>query len=192
MKKNFLLLLLSAFLFSGCFSLSFLNPFSDSEDEKQERVEIEIPDDAPLWLEGPESKGTIYAIGVTKNIRKDQLHIFKQKALINASQNLSRKIYAKTVNIYREYLEEVPSEIFDKDIEKEAQQVALRSLELAKVKGFWASSEKELYTLIKIDMRDLAEQIQLGSKNVFKVDKNLYEKILSNRAKEDIIEKLED
>lgn len=191
MKKSFILSFLIISLFSGCFSFSSLNPFSDSKDDEN-RVEIEIPDEAPIWLKEQKEKNNIVALGATKNIKPNQLKLSKQKALINAGHNLSRKVYIKSLKILKNYLKKVPSKVFEKDIKKEAEQIALKSLDKAKIKGFWQSNENQLFTLIKIDTSILAKDIQLSSKRLFKVDFNLYENILSDRAKAQMIQELEE
>jgi len=194
MKKNFLLLLFSIFLFSGCFSFSSLNPFSDSDRKKetQNKTQIVVPDEAPQWLKDEKEENAIFAIGITKDTNIDNLKFFKQRALINAGNNLSRKIFIKTVLIYQNYLKKASeNEVFENDIRDNAKEVALQSLKLSKIKGFWENSSKKLFVRIKVDTKIVAEQIQQNSKKLFKVDQKLYENILSNRAKEDLIKELE-
>ncbi len=194
MKKNLLLLILTVFLFSGCFSFSSLNPFSDSEEKEDlNKTAIEIPEEAPQWLKDEKEKDALFAIGVTKNVNIDNIKFYQQKALINAGHNLTRKIFIKTVLIYKAYLEKAPeNKVFENDIKEAAKQVALKSLDLAKVKGFWENSNKKLFARIKVDTKIVAEQIQLNSKKLFKVDVKLYESILSNRAEAELIKKLEE
>ncbi|WP_320035804.1 hypothetical protein [Halarcobacter sp.] len=191
MKKSFILSVLIISLFGGCFSFSSLNPFSDSKDDEN-RVKIEIPDEAPIWLKEQKEKNNIVALGATKNVNQEQPKLSKQKALISAGHNLSRKVYIKTMKILKNYLEKVPSKVFEKDLRKEAEQIALKSLDKAKIIGFWENNKKQLFTLIKLDTSTLAEDIQLSSKKLFNVDYHLYENILSNRAKAQIMRQLEE
>ncbi|QKF80740.1 hypothetical protein [Halarcobacter ebronensis] len=183
-------LFLSIFLlqFSGCFSS--INPFSDSTENGLKQ--IEIPDDAPLWLEEPNKDGTIYAMGISKILKNEDEKILKRKALIIAGNNLSRKIYVKTLAIYKEYLEKTKeSSIFENDLKKAAKQVAISSMKASKIDGFWKDSEN-LYTQIRVDYSKVASELQYESKQLFKVDVNLYENILSNRAYEELLKVLED
>lgn len=191
MKKNFIFLILVISFFSGCFSLSSLNPFSDSKDEEEN--EIIIPDNAPLWLKKEEYNKTFFAIGVSTKIKPSNLKFYKQKALINAGNNLSRKIYIKTINIFKKYLEKTSNDkIFENDIKKHAKEVSLKILNITKIKGFWQSPQNELFTLIEVPTVEIAEEIQLESKKLFKVNYTLYENILSNRAKEILIQELKE
>ena len=170
MKKNILLLIAALFLFSGCFSLSSLNPFSDTKESENKKV-IEIPDNAPSWLQEDEETGNITALGATKYLQINEEKLNKQKALISAGNNLSRKIYIKTVLIYKEYLEEAPSNnIFEKDIKDSAKNVALNCLKISRIKGFWQSDEKELYTKISVETQTVVKEIQQISKKLFNQD----------------------
>lgn len=192
MKKNILLLIAALFLFSGCFSLSSLNPFSDTKESENKKV-IEIPDNAPSWLQEDEETGNITALGATKYLQINEEKLNKQKALISAGNNLSRKIYIKTVLIYKEYLEEAPSNnIFEKDIKDSAKNVALNCLKISRIKGFWQSDEKELYTKISVETQTVVKEIQQISKKLFNQDSTLEKYMLSEEAKQRITELLEE
>lgn len=198
MKKTlFLPIILSLFL-SGCISvpslpsLSSLNLFSDSKEEGKKK-EIEIPKNAPAWVYGEKLQNHIVAVGVTKDLKKEELHFHKQKALINAGHSLTKKIYVKTVNIYKAYLEKTKEQkVFEKDIKKFAEHISLKSLTKSKIKNNWISSDNNLFIQVGVDSDFVAQQIQNTSKLLFEVDKNLYHSFLSNRAKKDIIKLLEE
>ncbi len=185
----FLSIFLSLF-FTGCFSISSLNPFSSSKEEKKE---IEIPSDAPSWLQKRNIKNHIEALGLTKNIDKKELQFHTKKALIGASHNLTKKIYAKTLYLYKAYLEKLDNpHVFDKDIKKFAEHISLKSLTHSKIINSWISSDNELFIQLGVDSNIVAEQIQQSSKLLFDVDKKLYQNFLSNRSKKDIIKYLEE
>mgnify|MGYP007084935498 CR=1 FL=1 len=196
MKKTLFLSIIFTLVFSGCFSVSSLNPFStETEKEIIKKKEIEIPEDAPLWLVERRINNTISAIGYSKTkkeLDKKELEFQKQKALITASQNLAKKIYLKTINLYKNYMEKLENpNVFDKDIKKFAEHISLKSLTHSKIINTWISSNDELYIQIAVDSSKVAEQIQYSSKLLFNVDKTLYQNFLSNRAKIDIIKELE-
>jgi hypothetical protein len=201
MKKTIFLSIALSFFFSACFSMpSFsmpsLNPFS--KDEKSvEKKEIEIPSNAPLWLKQNKVNNQLSSIGVglsnKAKLEEKDLTFLKQKALINAGQNLSKKIYFKTIKIYRDYLEKLDNpNIFDKDIKKLSENVALQSLKQTKILKQWSSNKNKLYVQIAVISTIVASEIQNNSKKLFKVDKTLYTEFLSNRAKEDIIKESKD
>ena len=194
MKKTLFLSIIFTLIFSGCFSFSSLNPFS-TEKEIVQKKEIEIPEDSPLWLVERRINNTISAIGYSKTkkeLDKKELEFQKQKALITASQNLAKKIYLKTINLYKNYMEKLENpNVFDKDIKKFAEHISLKSLTHSKIINTWISSNDELYIQIAVDSSKVAEQIQYSSKLLFNVDKTLYQNFLSNRAKIDIIKELE-
>lgn len=195
MKKTLILSIILSIIFSGCFSFSSLNPFSEEKEEPAQIKEIEIPDDAPLWLVEKKVKNNVSAIGLSKTkkkLDKSELEFQKQKALISASQNLTKKIYFKTIKLFKNYIEKLDNpNIFDKDIKKFAEHISLKSLTYSKIENTWISSENELYVQIAVDSLKVAEQIQHASKLLFDVNKTLYQNFLSNRAKKDIIKELE-
>ena len=195
MKKTLLLSIILSFVFGGCFSFQSLNPFSSKEEEKKEVVkkEIETPDNAPLWLEQRYIKNHISAIGATQNIEEEELSFYKKRALLAAGNNLLKKIYIKTVNIYKEYSKtQKGTKVFDKDIKGISEHISLKALASSKIKHTWQSEDDELFVQIAIDTNYVAQEIQNYSKKLFKSNQALYKNILSNRAKQKIIEKLEE
>jgi hypothetical protein len=191
MKKNILFILVSTFLLTGCFSVSSLNPFSDSK-KKVEIEEIEIPSNAPAWLIDNKIKNNITAIGFVKDVKEENLDFYKQKALIGASNNLLKRIYSKTGRLYKAYTEKLDNpKVFDKDIKKFTEHISLKSLTYSKVINTWISEDKELYVQLAVDSNTVATQIQNTSKLLFDVNKMLYQYFLSNRANKEIIQYLE-
>lgn len=197
MKKTLLLSTLLLTFFTGCFSFQSINPFS-KEKEKLEKKEIVIPSNAPAWLHENKVKNHISSIGlsVTKDekgsLDKEEFVFHRQKALISASQNLTKKIYLKTLTLYKNYLEKLDSpNIYDKDIKKFAEHIALKSLTHSDISNHWLSNENKLFVQITVDSEIVATQIQNSSKLLFDVNKSLYSHFLSNRAKKDIIKELE-
>jgi len=191
MKKNIFFILISTFLLTGCFSLSSINPFSDSK-KKIEKEEIEIPSNAPAWLIDTKIKNNITSIGFVKDVKEENLDFYKQKALIVASNNLLKRIYSKTGKLYKAYTEKLDNpKVFDKDIKKFAEHISLKSLTYSKVVNTWISEDKELYLQLAVDSNNVATQVQNTSKLLFDVDKMLYQYFLSNRANKEIIKYLE-
>lgn len=186
MKKTLLLSTILIFIFSGCFSLQSQNPLS------YDKKKIMTPNNAPLWLEKRYIKNHISAIGATKNIDKEEFNFYKKRALLSAGNNLLKKVYIKTVNIYKEYVKEQKDiRVFDKDIKKVSEHIALKALNASKVKHTWQSEDKELFVQLAVDTNFIAEQIQLNSKQLFEKNIALYQNFLSNRAKTSIMKKLE-
>ena len=196
MKKTLLLSIILTFVFGGCFSLQSLNPFSSDEKEEKKEVvkkEIEAPDDAPLWLEQRYVKNHISAIGATQNVDKEELSFYKKRALLAAGNNLLKKIYVKTVSIYKEYAQTQEGiKVFDKDIKGISEHISLKALASSKIKHTWQSEDEELFVQIVIDTNYVAQEIQNYSKKLFESNQELYQNLLSNRAKQEIIEKLEE
>ena len=105
---------------------------------------------------------------------------------------MTKKIYIKTITLYRNYLEKLDNpNIFDKDIKKFAEHIALKSLTHSKIVNNWLSDENKLFVQIAVDSEIVASQIQNSSKLIFDVNNSLYIEFLSNRAKKDIIKELE-
>ena len=193
MKKTLLLSAILVFLFNGCFfsTIEKINPFSKTTSKTKK--EIQIPDNAPTWLLEKKLKNNISAIGVSKIVDKNELEFYKQKALIGASHNLTKKIYVKTVNIYKAYLSMLDDpKVFDKDIKKYAEHVSLKSLKQSKLKNSWIESEKRYFVQIAVESSIIAKEIQNSSKKLFDVNKQLYHGFLSKRAYEDTIKYLEE
>lgn len=180
MKKALFLSILSIFLFSGCFY-----PFSSEVDTPKK--EIELPDDAPSWLVNSKKSGFITQVGATDNIDKKKFDFHKQKALINASHNFTKKLYSRIINLYKEYEEETEDNVaYDKDIKKFSEHISLKALTHARVLNTWVSKDNTLFIQIATDSDIVAEQIQNTSKLLFKVNRSLYQSFLSNRARKDI------
>lgn len=194
MKKTLLLSIILSFVFGGCFSFQSLNPFSSKKEEKEVvKKEIETPSNPPLWLEQRYIKNHISAIGATQNIEKEELSFYKKRALLAAGNNLLKKIYIKTVNIYKEYEQTQKGiKVFDKDIKGISEHISLKALATSKIKQTWQSEDDELFVQIAINTNYVAQEIQNYSKKIFKKNQALYKNILSNRAKQKIIEKLEE
>lgn len=184
MKRTLFLLITFALVFTAC-------SFSKKPQVVQKK-QIEIPTNAPKWVYENTLKNHMVAPGVTKDLNEKELAFQKQKAMINAGHNLTKKIYVKTVNLYKAYLEKLNNpKIFEKDIKKFAEHIALKSLTHSKIKNNWISPENDLFVQVGVDSNIVAEQIQYSSKLLFGADKNLYHNFLSNRAKKDIITYLE-
>lgn len=180
MKRTIFLAVLVSIIFSGCFY-----PFT-SEVTPQKK-EITLPQDGPIWLINPEKSGYVTQIGAVDNVDKKELSFHKQRALINASHNLTKKLYTKILKLYRDYEEETNDALtYDKDVKKFAEHISLKSLTHSKVINTWLSSDNKLFVQIAVPSDTVTEQIQGSSKLLFKVNKNLYRKFLSNRAKKDI------
>ena len=189
MVKSFFLSLILIFIFTGCFSLSSINPFEDSvKSSSQEN--IELPQNAPVWLK-TKDKNTIFAIGIAK-IKEETLSDFdKKRALIVAGNNLSRKIYSKSYNFLKDYENRLTNpKTFDNDVKRVSEQIALKSLQKSKIKNFW-QYENRVFVKIYIDSYFVAKLIQDGSKELYDVNSMLYKNILSNRAKVEIKKFLE-
>ena len=193
--RTLLLTIFLSLFFSACFSFQSVNPFS-SEEKVLEKKEIEIPDNAPTWLYENKLKNHISSIGlsITKKseLDKKEFTFHRQKALISASQNLTKRIYLKTLTLYRNYLEKLDNpKVYDKDIKRFAEHITLKSLTHSRVTNSWISEDNKLFIQIAVDSDIVAQQIQNTSKLIFEVNKSLYVNFLSNRAKKDIIKELE-
>lgn len=179
MKKTIFLSILVSIFFNGCF-FSFSN-------ETTSKKEIVLPQDSPNWLLNPKKAAYVTQIGATANINKKEFNFHRQKAIINASHNLTKKLYIKTLKLYRDYEEETnDASTYDKDIKKFAEHIALKSLTHSKVINAWVSSDNKLFVQIAVASDTVTEQIQRSSKLLFKVNKSLYRNFLSNRASKDI------
>ncbi len=181
MKKTLFLSIIVSVLFSGCFY-----PFS-SKTVTTPKKEVSLPANSPSWLINPDKKGYITQIGATTEIDKKEFNFHRQKALINASHNLTKKIYINTLKLYRDYEEETNDALtYDKDIKKFAEHISLKSLTHSKIINTWISSDNQLFVQISVPSDIVTEQIQNNSKLLFKINQNLYKNFLSNRAKKDI------
>lgn len=116
---KFLITISLTFLLTGCFSVSSLNPFSNSKEEEKSitekttiNEEIDIPSDAPKWLVNTSLRNNITSIGIAKVVDEEKLDFYKQKALIAASNNLLKKIYFKTGRLYKAYTEKLDNQKF--------------------------------------------------------------------------------
>lgn len=182
-KKSVFLIFVIVLVFTGC----------SQKSATVEKKEVSIPKNAPSWVYEQKLKNHVVAVGVTKNLKKEELQFHKQKALINAGHNLTKKIYIKTINIYKAYLKTLDNpKVFEKDIKKFAEHISLKSLTHSKIKKSWLSENNELFVNIGVDSNIVAEQIQNTSKLLFNVDKKLYHAFLSNRANKDIVKYLEE
>ncbi len=190
-KSNLILLILFVFVFIGCFSSKTLDSSKTNEKTvSKKEPELVYINNEPSWIKNKNIKNHITALGVAKNIDDSVV----KRAFIVAGNNFLKRVYTKTVYIYKEYLKKLDNpNIFDKDIKKVAEHVSLKSFHLAKtkIKDTWLSQNDELFLRLAVATNIVAEQIQEGSKSLFTVDEQLYENFLSNRAKNKIIEVLE-
>lgn len=190
MIKNILLPFLISFLFSACFSLQDTNPFLNNEKKR----EIDIPQNAPLWLKKKKIPNHISAIGAAKNIKEENPTNQKRRALIAAGNNLLKKIYSKSINIYKSHIKENENtKIFDNDIKKYAKQVSLKSLNISRIKHSWRSKNKELFVQIAIANKYIAQEIQYNAKKLFKTKSDIwfYKNFSSSMAESKILKNLE-
>lgn len=192
MIKNLLAIISLTFIFSGCFSLSSLNPFSDDEETVKEVKPTKIPEDAPIWVKEINEKDSISIVAFSYIKDAEVKEFDKKRTLLIASNILSKKIYSKVIKFYKEYEKKLVTPMtFDKDLKNIAKQISLKAVSKSKIKNSWLSKDNRLYVSLAVDSAFLATQIQNESKNIYKVDKILYKNILSNRAKAQIIEYLE-
>lgn len=192
MKKTLFLSIILAFFYSGCFSVPNINPFS-KEEKKVEKKEIQIPKDAPSWVFEAKMPGYITQLGVATNIDKKEFDFHRKKALINASHKLTKKIYVRTLKLYKDYEEEKEkASTYDKDIKKFSEHISLKSLTHSRIKNIWVSKDNQLFIQIAVESDIVTKQIQNTSKLLFDVDQDLYRAFLSNRAQKDINKILEE
>lgn len=186
MKKTLFLSILISLLFSGCFY-----PFTSETNPPKK--EIALPKNAPNWVYEPRIHGFVTQLGVTTNINKKEFNFHRQKALIHASHNLTKKIYIRTQKLYKDYEEEKgKASTYDKDIKKFSEHISLKSLTHSKIKNSWISENNQLFIQIAVESDIVADQIQNTSKLLFDVDRDLYRAFLSNRAHKDINKVLEE
>ena len=192
MIKNLLAIISLTFIFSGCFSLSSLNPFSDDEETVKEVKPTKIPEDAPIWVKEINEKNSISIVAFSY-IKDGEVKEFdKKRTLLIASNKLSKKIYLKTIDFYKEYEQKLDNPMtFDQDLKNIAEQISLKAVSKSKIKNSWLSKDNRLFVKLSADSDFVATLIQNESKNIYKVDKTLYKNILSNRAKTLLIEYLE-
>jgi len=192
MIKTFISIVFFLSFFSGCFSISSINPFSDNGDTNKESKITKIPENAPKWIKEPHEKNYVCIVGFSY-IKGTKVEEFdKKRTLLNASNKLSNKIYLKTINYYKEYEKKLDNPVtFHKDLQNIAKQISLKSISKGTIKDSWLSNDNRLYVRLAVESEFIAQQIQIDSKKIFKVDKTLYKHILSNRAKALLIEFLE-
>ncbi|RXJ91761.1 hypothetical protein CRV01_01330 [Arcobacter sp. CECT 8983] len=192
MIKNLLLAFILVFIFSGCFSFSSLNPFSDEEKTQEEVKPTQIPMDAPKWVKEPKEENAISIVAFSY-IKDGTVKEFdKKRTLLIASNKLSKKIYLKTIEFYKEYEQKLDNPMtFDQDLKSIAEQISLKAVSKSKIKNSWLSNDNRLFVKLSVDSDFVATQIQNESKHIYKVDKTLYKNILSNRAKALLINYLE-
>lgn len=187
MKKSiFFVVFLAPLIFSGCFSL-FENSSKDSKELK-----LKFPDNAPLWVYNPRVAKNIAQIGLAKNIKNKEYSFYRKIALINASQNLTKKIYIKSNKILDDYYKkESNTKVFEKDIKKQAKQIALKSTQKVKVINSFRSKDDALYVHIITDSNLVLKNIQDSAKKLFKVNKIFEDNFLSKNAEDKLLYELE-
>lgn len=184
------------FVFTGCFSLSFLNPFSSDEDSTNETVQEELQidedslEDAPLWLKEAFLEGNLTALSSAQIKDDTNLSFDRKRALHKAGRVLVKDIFEKSVKIYEEYAIKTNS-LKDKkeDIKKLAKQISLKALSKSKDKRSWISPDKKFFILIGVETNYVIELIQNGSKLLFEENDIHFKEFSSNDAK-NRIEKL--
>ncbi|RXJ75288.1 hypothetical protein CRV03_13465 [Arcobacter sp. F155] len=192
MIKNLLAIISLTFIFNGCFSLSSLNPFSDDEEIVKEVKPTKIPEDAPSWVKEINEKNSISIVAFSYIKDGDVKEFDKKRTLLIASNKLSKKIYLKTIEYYKEYEQKLDNPMtFDQDLKNIAEQISLKAVSKSKIKNSWLSKDNRLFVKLSVDSDFVATLIQNESKNIYKVNKTLYKNILSNRAKTLLIEYLE-
>ncbi|WP_417327938.1 hypothetical protein [Halarcobacter sp.] len=192
MIKNLLAIISLTFIFSGCFSLSSLNPFSDDEEIVKEVKPTKTPEDAPIWVKEINEKNSISIVAFSYIKNGDVKEFDKKRTLLIASNKLSKKIYLKTIEYYKEYEQKLDNPMtFDQDLKNIAEQISLKAVSKSKIKNSWLSKDNRLFVKLSVDSDFVATLIQNESKNIYKVNKTLYKNILSNRAKTLLIEYLE-
>jgi len=195
MKKSFFLSFIFIFILNGCFSVKKINETVNPFAKFSTKEEIEAPNKAPSWIKEKKLDKHIVSIGATKSIegnRKDNIDFLIKKALISAKNNQLKKVYSRTIFLYRNYLEKINNQrVFNKDIKGMAEHIALKAITKAKVKKHWISPNQELFILLAVKSDTVANYIQEGSKKLFKKDEKLYQEFLSNLAKEEIVKFLE-
>jgi|GEM_PF-3694062 len=152
-----------SFSLSGCFSW-----FDFSKEQKQQT----IIEDAPAWVQNPAVEGFVTQLGVSKNIKVKNYSFYREIAILNGTQNLSRKLYIKTFNILNRYWQENSDEkLFEKDIKEVAKQIALKSVKKVKIINSFKSKNNSLFIHLVVDSNEVVENIQAEAKNIFKVNK---------------------
>lgn len=192
MLKNLLLTFLLTFVFSGCFSFSSLNPFSDEGETKKVVKPTKIPDDAPKWVKEVKEENSISIVAYSYIKNAEVKEFDKKRTLLIASNKLSKKIYIKTIEFYKEYEQKLDNPMtFDQDLKTIAEQISLKAVSKSIIKNSWLSKDNRLFVKLSVDSDFVATQIQNESKNIYKVNKTLYKNVLSNRAKALLIKYLE-
>jgi len=188
MIKTFFTVTCLLFLFSGCFSASSLNPFSDDTKE----ATLPIPKDAPKWVHNSKERNYISVVSFSTIKNSEVTEFDKKRVLLHAGNTLSQKIYLKTKKFYKEYEKNLDNpKVFEKDVQNIAKQISLKSLSKSKIKDSWLSKDNRLFVRIVVESDFVANEIQTESKNIYKTNEILYKNVLSNRAKASLIQDLE-
>ncbi|XPV82242.1 MAG: hypothetical protein ACNI22_17135 [Halarcobacter sp.] len=164
----------------------------DNSFKEKVSTQFKLPDDAPLWVYNSKVLGNISQVGVSKNIKNDKYSFYRELALINASQNLAKKIYIKSRKILNDYYKkESQAKVFEKDINEHAKQIALKSTQKVKVINSFKSKDNTLFVQIVVDSKGVLKYIQESAKTLFKVNKIFENNFLSKDAETKLLKQIE-
>ena len=184
-------LVAGALAFTGCSS----NKLNVEEHVKNEQYANEL-EGAPAWvMSHPEDDNFVYGLGIASET-KGNISFQRTVAMGKGRDEIARAIEVKVQNMLKTFQEKtgnIDNTTFDQVATNVSKQVANTTLMGSKQHkdNWWISKSGNLYLLVSMDKKNIANAIQKTTNSSFKNNEALWQKIQSEKAQKELRESIE-
>ena len=182
-------------LFLAVCAVALLTIFSGcaSKPEKKDFGQVGDLADAPSWVLNPEVEGVLAAVGSSK-MSKAGIQFTRTNALANGRDELARQMSLKVKNLVKNFTQATgigDDETVDKVSSSVSKQVAKQTLTGSKQKSMWISPGNELFVLVVLDAKSVAQAVKEQVQTSYKNEKALWQQFQAKKAQEELDAEIE-
>lgn len=177
MKKIILLVVALALVLVGC-----------GKEEPKQQLADPCFVGAPAWVLNPQVEGALAAAGSAKKSAAG-MQFTRDAAMANARSEIARMIEVKVSTMVKDFTQVTgvgDSETVDKVSSSVSKQIASQSLQGTSQKDIWMSPCGELYVLVVLNPKQVAELTKQQVTTSFKNDQALWQQFQAKKAQDEL------
>lgn len=179
MKKIILLIAALALVLVGC---------GKEEPKQQQQLADPCFVGAPAWVLNPQVEGALAAVGSAKKSAAGP-QFTRDAAMANARSEIARMIDVKVNTMMKDFTQVTgvgDSETVDKVTSSVSKQIASQSLQGTSQKSIWISGCGEMYVLVVLNPKQVADLTKQQVASSFKNDAALWQQFQAKKAQDEL------
>lgn len=177
MKKIILLVAVFALMLAGC-----------GKEETNKQLADPCFVGAPAWVLNPQVEGALAAVGSAKKSAAG-MQFTRDAAMANARSEIAKMIEVKVNTMMKDFTQVTgvgSAETVDKVTSSVSKQVASQSLQGSSQKDIWMSPCGELYVLVVLNPKQVADMTKQSVATSFKNDQALWQQFQAKKAQDEL------